>query len=480
MICKNCNIEIPENTTTCPKCGTTFPTVEEATVAPRGFSAKKNIVIILLAALLVLGVGTAITAFAVTHSASYRVSHGLTLAERYLNEQNYQQAVIEFLNILEIEPKNVDAYLGLADAYIALGDTDKAIEILQEGLDKTGDARIQAKLDELLKPQNTEPKPDPEPPVSSSTTTSSSTTSSSVSSSSSTSSTTASSSTTSSESSSTSSSASTTSSSSSTTTSSSSTASSSSSTTTTTSSSSSEPVVAEPEPEPAGTVLPEIAALNVETTKQLIIFNREEYKNSNVTNSMYDQPENYPAYTYIVISKPLSAADLEAISKLTNLSYLIIGFAGLSDITPLASLTNLNNLSLSQNEISDISPLTNLTGLSYLALDNNNISDITALSNLTKLRYLYLHSNPITDLRPVANLTDLTNLGIANCKQISDAAPLANLTKLYSLQIQGTSISDITPLAKLTNLRSLSLSSTQVSASDKEWLRSQLPDCNIP
>ena len=151
MLCKNCGENIPENTTTCPNCGTTFPTVEEPTVAPRGFSAKKNIIIILLAAFLVLGVGTAVTAFAVTRSPSYQVSHGLKLAERFLSEQNYEQAVIEFRNVIGIEPKNVDAYLGLADAYIGLGDTDKAIEVLRDGLERTNDAKLQAKLDALIK-----------------------------------------------------------------------------------------------------------------------------------------------------------------------------------------------------------------------------------------------------------------------------------------------------------------------------------------
>ena len=162
MFCEKCGGKLlqKKNILICEKCGAEFRLdYNEGSdgfndsgeyIVPRGFSAKKNIIIILLAALLVLGVGAAVTAFAVTHSPSYLVSHGLKLAERYLSEQNYQQAVIEFLNILEIEPMNVDAYLGLADAYIGLGDIDSALNILWDGLDKTGDSRIQAKLDEVL------------------------------------------------------------------------------------------------------------------------------------------------------------------------------------------------------------------------------------------------------------------------------------------------------------------------------------------
>ena len=80
-----------------------------------------------------------------------RQTRGIELAERYLNEQNYEQAIIEFQKVLEIEPMNVDAYLGLANVYEEMGDIDKATEILQEGLEKTGDERIQQRLDDLLK-----------------------------------------------------------------------------------------------------------------------------------------------------------------------------------------------------------------------------------------------------------------------------------------------------------------------------------------
>ena len=83
----------------------------------------------------------------------------LQLADRYLSEQNYEQAIIEFEKVLEIEPMNVDAYLGLAEAYMALGQTDKAVRILEEGIEKTDNDRLKDKLEEIresLKPVTTE------------------------------------------------------------------------------------------------------------------------------------------------------------------------------------------------------------------------------------------------------------------------------------------------------------------------------------
>jgi hypothetical protein len=93
-----------------------------------------------------------------THPLS--ASEFLDLGEKYLLELNYEQALVQFLKVIEIEPMNARAYIGAAEAYIGLGDTDSAIAILMMGLDALpGDAEIQAMLDELTKsapPDNSE------------------------------------------------------------------------------------------------------------------------------------------------------------------------------------------------------------------------------------------------------------------------------------------------------------------------------------
>ncbi|MGN1119277.1 MAG: tetratricopeptide repeat protein, partial [Oscillospiraceae bacterium] len=109
-------------------------------------STKRNIIIIAAAAIILAG---GATVFAVTHNSKSNSESVLTLAQRYLSEQNYKQAVIEFQKILEIDPLNAEAYLGLAEAYLGLGDTESAIAALRDGYEATGDAAILAKLDEL-------------------------------------------------------------------------------------------------------------------------------------------------------------------------------------------------------------------------------------------------------------------------------------------------------------------------------------------
>ena len=72
------------------------------------------------------------------------------LGVRYLSEGKYEEAVIAFTAAIEIDPKQADAYLGLADAYIALDDLARAEQVMNDALhtvEKT--EAVQAKLDSL-------------------------------------------------------------------------------------------------------------------------------------------------------------------------------------------------------------------------------------------------------------------------------------------------------------------------------------------
>jgi len=58
----------------------------------------------------------------------------LELAIKYLSEDNFEQAILAFHAVLEIDPKNAYAYKGLAGAYVMQGEPVKAQKILQQGL----------------------------------------------------------------------------------------------------------------------------------------------------------------------------------------------------------------------------------------------------------------------------------------------------------------------------------------------------------
>lgn len=62
---------------------------------------------------------------------------------RYLTEGNYEEAILMFTAVIEIDDKLPDAYIGRGDAYVALADYEKAladyekaVDLGAEGLDK--------------------------------------------------------------------------------------------------------------------------------------------------------------------------------------------------------------------------------------------------------------------------------------------------------------------------------------------------------
>ena len=353
MFCEKCGGELrqEENKLVCTKCGAEFPPESAANsaqesdfvqpaaaeIVPRGFSNKKLIIALVSAvAVMVAAAVVFIVLNPFKPQNQPAATGGVEVAERFLWEQNYEQAVIEFEKVLEIEPMNVDAYLGLADAYIGLGDTEKALEALRKGFELTGDPRLQAKIDELTNAN-------------------------------------------------------------------------------------------EPESGSMGFVTIAGWEYDVATTTNLYLK-----------------------------EKGLTDEDMKALAGLTRLEDLDLGGNEISDLTPLAGLTKLERLDFYNNEISDITPLAGLTKLERLWLRESQISDLTPLAGLTKLERLWLRESQISDLTPLAGLT--------------------NLTELYLWENQ---ISDITPLAGLTKLEGVRLDSDQISYADWEWLKAQLPCCNI-
>jgi len=78
----------------------------------------------------------------------------LDLGEKYLLELNYEQALMQFQRVIELEPMNPRGYLGAAEAYVGLGRPTRAITILEDGLRAIpGNARLQEMLDELTEPE---------------------------------------------------------------------------------------------------------------------------------------------------------------------------------------------------------------------------------------------------------------------------------------------------------------------------------------
>lgn len=73
----------------------------------------------------------------------------LSLGIRCLNELDFETAVVHFDQVLTIDERNVAAYIGNALAYTQMGEQEKALQTLQDGLEATGNGVLMAMLEDM-------------------------------------------------------------------------------------------------------------------------------------------------------------------------------------------------------------------------------------------------------------------------------------------------------------------------------------------
>ena len=89
----------------------------------------KKWLIVVIAMLIVLAIAASVI-FISYNSPSKKLDRKLALADRYMTELKYEEAIALYKEVLEIEPRNIKAYSGLFDAYINSGNKEKALEVL--------------------------------------------------------------------------------------------------------------------------------------------------------------------------------------------------------------------------------------------------------------------------------------------------------------------------------------------------------------
>ncbi len=62
------------------------------------------------------------------------------LGIRLLNEGDYENAILAFQAAIQIDPKRVDAYIGMADVYLAMNDPQAAVDALSQGWNAVSDS----------------------------------------------------------------------------------------------------------------------------------------------------------------------------------------------------------------------------------------------------------------------------------------------------------------------------------------------------
>lgn len=108
--------------------------------------AKVGIIIALVLVFLII-VGFVIGVFFYKYT---RINNLLNLGQKYLQEEDYENALIAFDEVLKIDEKTARAYIGAADAYIGQGDYNLAETVLRKGLEMTDSEEIRRILEEEL------------------------------------------------------------------------------------------------------------------------------------------------------------------------------------------------------------------------------------------------------------------------------------------------------------------------------------------
>jgi tetratricopeptide (TPR) repeat protein len=63
----------------------------------------------------------------------------INLGQRFLEEGDYEQAIVAFTAAIQIEPKLSPAYMGLADAHKGLGQPEEAVAAIRQGVEAISD-----------------------------------------------------------------------------------------------------------------------------------------------------------------------------------------------------------------------------------------------------------------------------------------------------------------------------------------------------
>lgn len=83
------------------------------------------------------------------NSSANRIEELMDLGNKYLTEQDYEQAIVTYQEVIGIDPKCEEAYHGLADAYIGMEDYEMACSILSQGIERIDSEELKAYLAEI-------------------------------------------------------------------------------------------------------------------------------------------------------------------------------------------------------------------------------------------------------------------------------------------------------------------------------------------
>lgn len=130
-----------------------------------------------------------------------------------------------------------------------------------------------------------------------------------------------------------------------------------------------------------------------------------------------------------------------------------------TDLRELLQYDEIHNLVLANYKGTDLDILTQIKGLRSLKLQSmKNLTDLSFLTELKELKFLMIY--------------DLSD-------DFTDISVLSELVWLENLSINNIGVNDFSPLYSLRQLKSLDLTSTALTQSQYDTLKTALPNCTI-
>lgn len=154
-----------------------------------------------------------------------------------------------------------------------------------------------------------------------------------------------------------------------------------------------------------------------------------------------------------------------------------------SDLMPLLASTSLKEISLGGDKFNGFDNIVLSSNLTSLTLQGNTLSNFKLANSLTNLKELNLSFASITcqtDLiNTITKIPTLKDVNLSNCNITNLSSQISQLKNVESLNLSNNKLSSVNELYSLKQLKTLNVSFCELSKSQIEKLKKELPTTEI-
>lgn len=132
-VCSKCGRTLNEESNFCPSCGIPVITAEEKNYRPS--PNKKGIIAAIAIAVVVITLLCVAVPLSMTYAKTMKIKKNTELGNKYIMQGNYEEAVLSFSKVINIDKQNIPARMGIIKAYIESKNYDEALSFANEALE---------------------------------------------------------------------------------------------------------------------------------------------------------------------------------------------------------------------------------------------------------------------------------------------------------------------------------------------------------